>query len=701
MSFLRPEYLWGLLALAIPVIIHLINFRRPEKLAFSTLSFFEELRRTTVRKLRFKQYLLLFARLLFITLLVLALARPVLWNDGQSLSPQTGEYVLVLDNSASMSRIDAEGPMIEQAKNVLKEIINQSSDNARFLLLTTHGSPIPLQFRDARQTLTLLEDVETVARSENFSAVWQQLTSASGYSNRALNWFWAGDRTEAWHNYLSQEIESAPVDLWNMTYIDIAGNQFQNVAVSDLSLQNQMVSMGRPAFFDATVTNFGDQPVANFQLSMRMNERLVGQETFSLDAGASQTMTFEVSVQQSGDQRVTLSVSGDPVEYDNEFHAVLTVPNRKKIGIITDQQPGQNQSRTYFDAFADAANNITGELELTSLSPDDATPGNLDDYDALVLNSLEEIPAYLNEFLGNYTERGGGLILIPSQNLNLESWNQLLNRLRVGNIRAFMGDYGSFEEISRISPPDVQHPVFQGMFDADNSGRVNIEEPAVYYQLQLGLSGSGFNNTLLRTSNNYPVLIESRTGNGRVLTFTIGLEPAWSTLPANAFFAPLIYRSLYYASASSGTQLSSDDLDNPFTYTASFSNSTIQITTNNDNTIKPDVRTLLNSMTISYSGYELTPGFINLSDGTISRLQALNISDYESVLQKIDLSALESDLKELFNSVSVVEQESSQITSQQQTIFAQGFGREIWSWFLMFSLIVLLGEQFITRFYKA
>lgn len=701
MSFLRPEYLWGLLALAIPVIIHLINFRRPEKLAFSTLSFFEELRRTTVRKLRFKQWLLLAARLLFITLLVLALARPVLWNDGQGVASQTGEYVLVIDNSQSMSRIDAEGPLLEQGKNVLREIINQSAENARFLLLTTHGAPIPLQFRDARQTLALLDDVEAVSKSENISSVWQQLTSTGGYSNRALTWFWAGDRTQAWHEYLNQVIESADTKLWNVTYIDISGDQFQNVAVSNLDLQNQMVSMGRPAFFDATVTNYGDQPVANYQLSMRMNERLVGQETFSLGAFESQTMTFEVSVQKPGDQRIRLSVSGDPVEYDNTYHAVLSVPERKKIGIISDQQPGRNQSRTYIEAFTDAANSLTGELELNTVSPDDATPGSLDEYDALVINSLEEIPAYLNEFLVSYTEQGGGLLLIPSQDLNLESWNQLLNRLRVGNISGVLGSYGSFEEISNIAPPDIQHPVFQGMFDTNKGDRINIERPSLYYQLQLSLNGNGFNNTLLKTDTNHPVLVESRTGNGRVLTFTVGLEPAWSTLPGNAFFAPLIYRSFYYASASSGTQLASDDIDNPFTYTASFSNASVEITTDNGNTIKPDVRTLLNSMTIRYSGYELTPGFIELSNGTVSRLHALNISEYESILQKIDLSALESDLKGLFNSVSVVQQEAAELSSSRQTIFAQGFGREIWSLLLIFSLIVLLGEQIIARFYTA
>ena len=78
MNFLNPLFLLGLLAVAVPVIIHLINLQRPQKVAFSTLSFFNELRKSTIRRIRIKQYLLLALRTLAIFFLALALARPFL-----------------------------------------------------------------------------------------------------------------------------------------------------------------------------------------------------------------------------------------------------------------------------------------------------------------------------------------------------------------------------------------------------------------------------------------------------------------------------------------------------------------------------------------------------------------------------------------------------------------------------------------------
>src|SRR6056297_250180 len=100
MNFLNPFFLLGILAVAVPVIIHLINLRRPQRVQFSTLSFLNELKKSTIRKIRIKQYLLMTLRALAVLFLALALARPFLppTLTGSSGSDTPKAVGIIIDN---------------------------------------------------------------------------------------------------------------------------------------------------------------------------------------------------------------------------------------------------------------------------------------------------------------------------------------------------------------------------------------------------------------------------------------------------------------------------------------------------------------------------------------------------------------------------------------------------------------------------
>lgn len=66
MIFLNPSILFGLLAATIPILIHILNLRKLQKVEFSTLSFLKELQKSKIRKIKIKQWLLLLLRTLII-----------------------------------------------------------------------------------------------------------------------------------------------------------------------------------------------------------------------------------------------------------------------------------------------------------------------------------------------------------------------------------------------------------------------------------------------------------------------------------------------------------------------------------------------------------------------------------------------------------------------------------------------------------
>ena len=76
--FTNGAMLAGLAALAIPVVIHLLLRRRRQRLRFSTLRFFERQDEQSSQRRKLRNLLLLTIRLLLLTILVLAFARPFL-----------------------------------------------------------------------------------------------------------------------------------------------------------------------------------------------------------------------------------------------------------------------------------------------------------------------------------------------------------------------------------------------------------------------------------------------------------------------------------------------------------------------------------------------------------------------------------------------------------------------------------------------
>ena len=142
MTFLDPFVLLGLAAAAVPVLLHLFNLRRPKTVDFSSLAFLKALEKSTMQRVRIKQWLLLALRILAIACLVLAFARPTLTGNLADTVGQTQtSWALVVDNSLSMTLRDGQGAYLDQAKNRATGVVEAMEANDEVFLLTTAAAP--------------------------------------------------------------------------------------------------------------------------------------------------------------------------------------------------------------------------------------------------------------------------------------------------------------------------------------------------------------------------------------------------------------------------------------------------------------------------------------------------------------------------------------------------------------------------------
>src|SRR6202165_1607324 len=99
MAFLTPLFLLGLGAIAIPVLIHLIQRERKRVVEFPSLMFVRRIPYQSVRRRRIRHWLLLLLRAAAVALLVAAFARPFLKQSAAAAAITGGarDIVILLD----------------------------------------------------------------------------------------------------------------------------------------------------------------------------------------------------------------------------------------------------------------------------------------------------------------------------------------------------------------------------------------------------------------------------------------------------------------------------------------------------------------------------------------------------------------------------------------------------------------------------
>src|SRR6478609_3407331 len=133
MSFLTPLFLAGFGAIAIPILIHLIQRERKRVIQFPSLMFLQKIPYQSVRRRRIRHWLLLAMRCAAIALIVLAFARPFLPQGASAaaLAGGTREVVILLDRSASMGY----GDHWQKAKDAAHRVVGGLGANDKATLV--------------------------------------------------------------------------------------------------------------------------------------------------------------------------------------------------------------------------------------------------------------------------------------------------------------------------------------------------------------------------------------------------------------------------------------------------------------------------------------------------------------------------------------------------------------------------------------
>ncbi len=199
MLFLNPLLLWGLLAAAVPIVIHLINKRRHKTIQWAAMQFLLKATRESRGKKKLRHILILTCRALAIAALAFAAARPIVsgligWGGGS-----IDTVVLLLDRSASMESKPGDG--LNPRRQIVLEKVRDAMANigaSRLVLIdSASGNPQEIPSPDTLVDLSSTAATDTAADFPTLlSRAAEFLADTSG---RSEIWLASDLQTSNWH----------------------------------------------------------------------------------------------------------------------------------------------------------------------------------------------------------------------------------------------------------------------------------------------------------------------------------------------------------------------------------------------------------------------------------------------------------------------------------------------------------------------
>jgi hypothetical protein len=692
MTFLNPAVLFGLIATAIPVLIHLLNLRKLKKIDFSTLSFLKELKKNKIRRIKLRQWLLLALRFLIILFLVGAFARPAIKGVaiGGTTSAAKTTAVFILDNTFSMSVVNEKGSYFNRAKQVIYNLLNQlqegdeaalitiSDISKKEILVTTNLNDFKKQVEDTEISFisgtihnSILKAAKILEQSKNFNKEIYLLTDFQ--KSRLTN---PGEEISDLSRMLDERTK--------LYMFDFSGREILNVGIENLEPNNQIFEKEKPISFTALITNYSKQPVNNLVASLFINGERSAQQSINLGEGESKKVLFETVLKSTGSINVMAEIEDDDILQDNKRFLSLNIPDKISV-IIFSESSGDSR----FIRLALSPGEENKNLMITEKNFNQISSVNLNSYDVVILIGCN-FSGYSDRLIG-YLSNGGSIFLMPGSQTNLNDFKSAVLKLQLPESVSEVGKAGTLTSVAVFDKTDFEHPIFTNIFE--KNAKKQIESPDIYRYFKTFTRGKGKN--IISLADNSSFLSEYKIRNGKILLMTTAPVLSWSNLPLKGIFVPMIYKSVFYL-ATKDQQISS--------YTAG---ETVNINLQ-DNTlpqvkiVKPDKREEYINLDnrsdqdyIPYSKTDITGNYKIYSGEKLIDYFSINSNPLESNTTKLTANEIDDYLKEIdFKGEFLNLGPDSNYTAKIQQA---RFGSELWRIFLIIAFILALIEMMVAR----
>ncbi len=532
MLFTNPWMLIGLVAIGIPVAVHLFNFRRYKKVYFSNVESLEALQKETRKQSRLRELLVLLARIAAVVFLVLAFAGPVIPSRKSQHINQGVQWVSVyLDNSFSMGNTSQDGLLLEIGKQKAKEILDGYGISDQFQLITNECSGGQYRWMNRSEMMLAIDAVDLCPAAEPLSRMVE----------RQQNFIRQTARGEA-HCYEISDMQTGTADLSDLsmdslcevTLVPLEGVEIGNLYVDTLELNAPCYHKGNTLVAKVGIRNEGEADAEALPVNLYVNGRERAIASVDIPAGDRKTVEMSFVADEEGVLSGMVEIVDYPITFDDRYYFSINVADRNSLLLVN----GGDANPHLLNLFASDSN-----IALQSVSADGADFSSLGQYDMVILNELKSLPGGRAEEVARFVEAGGTLLLIPADGLGVEDCNLLLQRVNAPRLGKWIPASATAKEI--VTDNALYENVFKTSGDRSSQ---HLEMPEVKGHYATTLTAPGTTKMPLITladGNDY--LMVSTFGSGRCYLFTAPLRQPYTNFPQQAMFVPTLYNMALFS----------------------------------------------------------------------------------------------------------------------------------------------------------
>ncbi len=518
MSFLNPSFLWALFAMAIPVIIHLINFRKPKVVYFSNTAFIEDVKKETRTKTKLKQILILIARMLTIAMLVFVFAGPFIPNNEKSNDEPSDLSIIYIDNSFSMDADAAKGKVFDQAKQIAKDLVYASDPSMNYIFISNDF------YSDFRATLnrdliTSIDDCSITANSMKINDLIVK-TNALAKNGKNASLYIISDMQK----YMFEDVEAELSENVNAVLMSLNPVKINNLYVDTCWFDTPVHRVGQNEHLTVRITNKSSEGFYDIPMQLYLNDSLKAMTNFNVEAGESVEVNVDYQNTSAGNVAARLEISDYPIVYDNVLYFCYAISDKTKVLAIN----AKDESRYLTALFGKDEETFKFEQVRQGHESD----MNINDFDLVVLNSVSEISSGLAERLKTFVNNGGSVCLIPASSVNYASLNSFLELFAIGKFE------GLTERDIKLYGIDYKNNLFRNVFSKEEK-QGSLPNMEMTHKLNM-FSRASF-SSVLALENSSPVLVAGDYGNGKLYVFASPIDNANADFAKSVVFSPAMY----------------------------------------------------------------------------------------------------------------------------------------------------------------
>ena len=641
MQFLHPEYFYALPALLIPIFIHLFQLRRFKKHAFTNVALLQKIRFQTRKSSQLKKWLILILRLLAMAFMILAFSQPYFSNQKSIDTPS--ETVLYLDNSFSMQALGANGPLFKRA---VQDVISGIDE----------GQKISLFMNDISYQSTTLKDIKNKLLNLNYSPNQLSLSNvilkgASLFSNSksSLKTLLVISDFQKQDQELLADIDTTlRVILVPLKPLNTANDYIDRISIEPSLNANNLINV------TAKTTTKSKDSIA---ITLFEGDKIIGKSILE----KSKNYKTSFVIQKKDGFKGRLSIEDSQVYYDDTFY--FNIPKKSKISVLA---ISDNTSSEFLKKIYSKDEFIFKSQDFKALDFSQIKNTNL-----IVLNGVNDISIALKNSLKDFMTNGGITVLIPGDQGNISSYNQLISTQTIHSLKPIKSQEKSITDL------EFDHFILKEVF---KSKVTNFQYPSVnsYYPI------TTLTNKILSFEDQQAFLSQFNS----LFLFTASLSFNNSNFKKSPLIVPTLYNIGRYSLVNPPLQYFTET-KNSFDIKVDLQKDRILKLSRNKEEFIPLQSNLNSKVRITSEKLPNKPGHYAVikDNDTITHI-SYNYNRKESLLAYYNLSDMKGCI--INNALPIT----------LKNLNSESNVTRLWKWFIIFALILLAFEMLILKYFK-